>query len=135
MLIGRIIRTDIVPPASRRYRSDRRPMNHHNPPLEPRMSRPATIPEEQWALRCELAALYRMVAHFRMTDLIDTHISARVPGTEAHFLINRYGVLFDEMRASDLVKVDLDGNVVDSRAADAASAALLRVNQAGFTIH
>ncbi|MDB5846652.1 MAG: Ribulose-5-phosphate 4-epimerase/Fuculose-phosphate aldolase [Rhodoferax sp.] len=89
----------------------------------------------EWATRCELAALYRMVAHFRMTDLIDTHISARVPGTEAHFLINRYGVLFDEMRASDLVKVDLDGNVVDSRAADAASAALLRVNQAGFTIH
>lgn len=87
---------------------------------------------EEWATRCELAALYRLVAHFRMTDLIDTHISARVPGPEAHFLINRYGLLFEEMRASDLVKVDLDGRIVDARAG---SDARLRVNRAGFTIH
>jgi ribulose-5-phosphate 4-epimerase/fuculose-1-phosphate aldolase len=83
----------------------------------------------EWQLRCQLAALYRVVAHFRMTDLIDTHISARVPGARSHFLINRYGVLFHEMRASDLVKIDLEGRVVDAREADAA------VNQAGFTIH
>ncbi|MFT3719871.1 class II aldolase/adducin family protein [Pseudorhodoferax sp.] len=86
----------------------------------------------EWATRCDLAALYRVVAHFRMTDLIDTHITARVPGPEAHFLINRYGLLFGEMRASDLVKIDLDGQVVDDRVG---SEAPLGFNQAGFTIH
>ena len=65
-------------------------------------------------LREELAACYRLIAHFRMTDLIDTHITARVPGPEHHFLINRYGVLFHEMRASDLVKIDRDGRVVEA---------------------
>ncbi|MGE8670477.1 MAG: class II aldolase/adducin family protein [Achromobacter mucicolens] len=82
------------------------------------------------SVRDELAALYRLVAHFRMTDLIDTHISARVPGTKAHFLINRYGVLFHEMRPQDLVKIDLDGNPVDPGDADSQL-----VNAAGFTIH
>lgn len=81
-------------------------------------------------VREELAALYRLVAHFRMTDLIDTHISARVPGTKDHFLINRYGVLFHEMRPQDLVKIDLDGNPVDPGDADSQL-----VNAAGFTIH
>ncbi|MFJ3465651.1 class II aldolase/adducin family protein [Achromobacter spanius] len=81
-------------------------------------------------VRDELAALYRLVAHFRMTDLIDTHISARVPGTKNHFLINRYGVLFHEMRPQDLVKIDLDGNPVDPGDADSQL-----VNAAGFTIH
>lgn len=81
-------------------------------------------------VRDELAALYRLVAHFRMTDLIDTHISARVPGTKDHFLINRYGVLFHEMRPQDLVKIDLDGNPVDPGDADSQ-----HVNAAGFTIH
>jgi ribulose-5-phosphate 4-epimerase/fuculose-1-phosphate aldolase len=94
---------------------------------------PSGINVEEWATRCELAALYRLVAHFRMTDLIDTHISARVPGAAEHFLINRYGLLFEEMRASDLVKVDLDGNVVDERARP--GDARFRVNRAGFTIH
>ncbi|WP_219211146.1 class II aldolase/adducin family protein [Variovorax boronicumulans] len=79
--------------------------------------------------RRDLAALYRLVAHFRMTDLIDTHISARIPGTPDHFLINRYGVLFHEMGPDDLVKIDTAGKVVD--AADAGQ----RVNAAGFTIH
>lgn len=65
------------------------------------------ISEAEWKTRCDLAALYRLIAHFRMTDLIDTHISARVPGEDGHFLINRYGVLFHEMRASDLVKIRL----------------------------
>lgn len=88
---------------------------------------------DEWATRCDLAALYRLVAHFRMTDLIDTHITARVPGPEHHFLINRYGVLFDEMRASDLVKIDRDGRVVEAEAGS--DPARYRVNAAGFTIH
>lgn len=90
---------------------------------------------DEWTVRCELAALYRLVAHFRMTDLIDTHITARVPGPEHHFLINRYGVLFHEMRASDLVKIDGSGRVIEAEAGDAAHDARYRVNAAGFTIH
>lgn len=81
-------------------------------------------------MREELAALYRLIAHFRMTDLIDTHISARVPGNKDHFLINRYGVLFHEMRPEDLVKIDLDGVPVDPGDEEQQ-----RVNSAGFTIH
>ncbi|MBN7130533.1 class II aldolase/adducin family protein [Burkholderia multivorans] len=87
----------------------------------------------EWKIRCDLAALYRLVAHFRMTDMIDTHITARLPGVQPSFLINRYGVLFDEMRASDLIEIDLDGNVIDKRAA--ADPAYFAVNAAGFTIH
>ena len=88
----------------------------------------AGISEAEWAIRCELAALYRLVAHHRMTDLIYTHISARLPGPEHHFLINQYGVMFHEMRASDLVKIDLNGAIVgDDRSR--------RVNEAGFVIH
>ena len=77
------------------------------------MSKPHNISDAEWQARCELAALYRMVAHFRMTDLIDTHITLRIPGPEHHFLINRYGVIFDRMRASDLVRIDQHGHVVD----------------------
>src|SRR5277367_6509871 len=84
---------------------------------------------EEWQLRCDLAALYRLVAHHRWTDFIYTHLSARLPGPDHHFLINRYGVLFENMRASDLVKIDLDGNVVED------SPQSKRVNAAGFTIH
>ena len=69
------------------------------------------VSEEEWRIRCDLAALYRLVAHFRMTDFIYTHISARLPGPDHHFLINKYGVLFHEMRASDLVKIDLEGKL------------------------
>ncbi|MCU1726802.1 class II aldolase/adducin family protein [Pseudomonas sp. 7P_10.2_Bac1] len=87
------------------------------------------ISDDEWKTRCDLAALYRLVAHFRMTDLIDTHISARVPGEEGHFLINRYGVLFHEMRASDLVKIDYEGNTVDAQHGPDS------VNRAGFNIH
>lgn len=88
------------------------------------------IGDEEWRLRCDLAALYRLVAHFRMTDLIYTHISARIPGPEHHFLINQYGLLFDEMRASDLVRIDMEGNIVDQPDKDRKI-----VNPAGFTIH
>ncbi|GAB5095505.1 class II aldolase/adducin family protein [Caballeronia sp. HLA56] len=89
--------------------------------------------KEEWALRCDLAALYRVIAHFRWTDMIFTHISARVPGPEHHFLINKYGVLFDEMRASDLVLIDSEGRAVDPAAQDYPERFL--VNPAGFTIH
>lgn len=96
--------------------------------------RPSDIPEDEWRVRCDLAALYRLVAHFRMTDLIDTHISARVPGSESYFLLNRYGVLFEDMRASDLVKVDDQGNLVDGRTVDE-HGWQADVNKAGFVIH
>ncbi|MBS0561911.1 MAG: class II aldolase/adducin family protein [Proteobacteria bacterium] len=89
----------------------------------------AGVSEEEWRIRCDLAALYRLIAHYRMTDFIYTHLSARIPGPDHHFLINKYGVLFEHMRASDLVKVDLDGNVVED------SPQSKRVNAAGFTIH
>lgn len=95
------------------------------------MENPLNVSQEEWQTRCELAALYRLVAHFRMTDIIDTHISARVPGHQDQFLINRYGVMFHEMRASDLVKIDPQGDVVETDR----DAAQLRVNKAGFTIH
>jgi ribulose-5-phosphate 4-epimerase/fuculose-1-phosphate aldolase len=91
---------------------------------------PAGISAEEWAIRCDLAALYRLVAHFKMTDFIYTHISARLPGPEHHFLINQYGVMFHEMRASDLVKIDLDGNIIETNGTSSS-----RVNAAGFTIH
>ena len=87
---------------------------------------PRESPQE-WSLRVDLAAAYRLVAHFGWDDLIFTHISARVPGPEHHFLINPYGQLFSEITASSLVKIDLDGNKVEPSAYD--------VNPAGFTIH
>ncbi|NCE89185.1 class II aldolase/adducin family protein [Pseudomonas sp. L13] len=85
--------------------------------------------DPEWDARCELAALYRLMAHFRMTDLIDTHISLRVPGSADHFLINKYGVLFEHMRASDLVVIDYDGVPVTPGINPA------DINQAGFIIH
>lgn len=87
------------------------------------------VSAEEWEVRCELAALYRLLAQFRMTDIIYTHISARVPGGHDVFLINRYGVLFHEMRASDLVRIDLEGNIIEDGLGAGA------VNTAGFTIH
>src|SRR3712207_6607538 len=72
------------------------------------LGRPQWCSEAEWKVRCDLAALYRLMAHHRWTDLIFTPISARIPGPEHHFLINRYGVLFHEMRASDLVKIDCE---------------------------
>ncbi|MGA5702279.1 class II aldolase/adducin family protein [Peterkaempfera bronchialis] len=82
---------------------------------------------EELRLRRELAAVYRLVAHFRMTDLIFTHISVRLPGPDHHFLINPYGLLFEEITASNLVKIDLAGNAVEETP--------YRVNPAGFVIH
>lgn len=85
------------------------------------------VSQEEWELRQNLAACYNLVAHFGWDDLIFTHISARVPGPETHFLINPYGMMFDEVSASSLVKVNLNGNkVMDSE---------FDINPAGFTIH
>ena len=83
----------------------------------------------EWLARCELAALYRLIAHFKMTDMIDTHISLQVPGEPDHFLINTYGVLVEHMPASDLVKIDFDGEIVEDFEMDKP------VNTAGFVIH
>ena len=80
----------------------------------------------EWQVRTDLAALYRLVALFGWDDLIFTHITAKVPGTE-HFLINPYGMMFDEITASSLVKIDLNGNKVMASEYD--------INPAGFTIH
>ena len=70
------------------------------------------VSEEEWAVRVDLAALYRLVTHFGWDDLIFTHHSARVPGPEDHFLINPFGLMFDEITASSLLKIDVDGKVV-----------------------
>ncbi|MBF2046288.1 MAG: class II aldolase/adducin family protein [Leptolyngbya sp. IPPAS B-1204] len=83
-------------------------------------------PDEQ-SLRIQLAAAYRLIDKFGMSDLVDTHISVRLPGTEDHFLLNPYGLLFHEITASSLVKIDLQGNRVDPGNQS--------VNPAGFVIH
>ncbi len=84
------------------------------------------VSAEEWQVRVDLAAAYRLVALHGWDDLIFTHLSARVPGTD-HFLINPYGLLFEEITASSLVKVDVEGNVVMESP--------FAVNPAGFTIH
>ncbi len=85
------------------------------------------VSDTEWQLRVELAACYRLVAHYGWDDLIFTHISARLPGPEHHFLINPYGMTFDEITASSLIKIDLHARkVLDSP---------YEVNPAGFTIH
>lgn len=86
-----------------------------------------SVGQQEWKLRQDLAACYNLVAHYGWDDLIFTHISARVPGPEHHFLINPYGLMFEEITASSLVKVDLNGDkVIDSE---------YEINPAGFTIH
>lgn len=90
-------------------------------------SRQSQVSAEEWQLRVDLAAAYRLVALFGWDDLIFTHLSARLPGAEHHFLINPYGMMFEEITASSLVKVDQDGNKLDPSDFD--------INPAGFTIH
>ena len=88
---------------------------------------PADIPPQEWALRIELAGLYRVVQRLGWCDLIFNHITARVPGPERHFLINPFGLRYDEVTASNLVLIDLDGRPVrPSR---------WPVNAAGFVVH
>jgi len=85
------------------------------------------VSAEEWNARVDCAALYRLVALYGWDDMIFTHISMRLPGPEHHFLINPYGFFFDEITASSLVKVDLEGNIVDPTPHF--------INPAGFTIH
>jgi ribulose-5-phosphate 4-epimerase/fuculose-1-phosphate aldolase len=85
------------------------------------------VSAEEWQLRCDLAAAYRLVAAYGWSDLVFTHISARIPGPEHHFLINPYGLMFDEITASSLVRVDQDCNKL--------SDSPFPVNPAGFVIH
>ncbi len=85
------------------------------------------VPDEEWKIRVDLAAAYRLVAFYGWDDLIFTHLSARIPGPEHHFLLNPYNLMFDEVTASSLVKVDLHGNPVEPSP--------FITNPAGFTIH
>ncbi len=97
-------------------------------PAEARLKEvPSGMTDAEWNQRVNLAAAYRLVALYGWDDLVDTHISARVPGPEHHFLINPYGLMFDEITASSLVKVDLDGNQLTE--------SQYSINPAGFTIH
>lgn len=97
------------------------------------MGQPGHISDQEWAVREDLAAAYRLIARYGMTDLIFTHVTARVPGPDHHILINRYGQFFEEVTASSLVKCDLNGNVVDMGAADEGLQAT--VNPIGFGFH
>ncbi len=85
------------------------------------------VSPEEWAVRVDLAACYRLVAHYGWEDLVFTHLTARVPSTEDQFLINPYGMFFDEITASSLVKIDVHGNTIQDSP--------YPVNPAGFVIH
>lgn len=85
------------------------------------------VSAEEWAIRLDLAAAYRIVAHYGWDDLIFTHLSARIPGPEHHFLLNPYNLMFEEVTASSLVKVDANGNPLEPTP--------FITNPAGFTIH
>ena len=86
-----------------------------------------SVTPEEWAIRTDLAAAYRLVAHYGWDDLIFTHLSARIPGPEHHFLINPYNLMFEEITASSLLKIDVDGRPVMETP--------YMTNPAGFTIH
>ncbi|MBW4934053.1 class II aldolase/adducin family protein [Marinobacter sp. F4206] len=90
-------------------------------------SKKGGVSAEEWQLRVDLAAAYRLIALYGWDDLIFTHISARIPGDEHHFLINPYGMMFEEITASSLVRVDQEGNKITPDDFD--------INPAGFTIH
>jgi ribulose-5-phosphate 4-epimerase/fuculose-1-phosphate aldolase len=85
------------------------------------------VSDEEWEVRCDLAAAYLLAAQFGWDDLIFTHFTARVPGSE-YMLINPYGLMFDEITASNLIKIDMDSNVIEDITG-------LGFNQAGFVIH
>src|SRR5258706_14539759 len=93
---------------------------------EPASAR-SDVSEEEWEARVDLAAAYRLVAHYGWDDLIFTHLSARVPGPEHHFLINPYGMMFEEITASSLVKINLACEIVMHSPHF--------INPAGLTIH
>lgn len=89
--------------------------------------RPSHISDAEWQVRVDLAAFYRLVHHYGMSMLVFNHITARVPGPQHHILINEYGLAYDEITPSNLVKIDLDGKVVDEGEHE--------VNLAGYIIH
>ncbi|HJQ16589.1 MAG TPA: class II aldolase/adducin family protein [Allosphingosinicella sp.] len=93
----------------------------------PAGKRSAAIPDVEWAHRVDLAAFYRIVAHMRWDEIIFSHITLRLPGPERHFLINPFGMLYEEITASSLVKIDIEGNVIDDTP--------WPINKAGFVIH
>ena len=86
------------------------------------------VSKEEWEVRVNLAACYRLMAEYDMVEMVANHISARVPGSENEFLINPYGMLYEEMTASSMIKIDIDGNVLFN-------ATEYGVNQAGYVIH
>jgi ribulose-5-phosphate 4-epimerase/fuculose-1-phosphate aldolase len=87
---------------------------------------PTRVSAQEWQTRCDLAAWYRLVDLFGWSDLVNTRITARVPGQHDHFLINPYGLLFDEVTASSLVKIDAEGNKVEPSESE--------VNSGGFAM-
>ncbi|HEX6635550.1 MAG TPA: class II aldolase/adducin family protein [Usitatibacter sp.] len=90
------------------------------------------VSPEEWQARVDLAACYRLVAHYGMADMMANHVSARVPGEEGAFLINAYGMMYEEITASSLIKIDIDGNILarpDFGALD------YGINKAGYVIH
>ena len=93
----------------------------------PQIDLKGRVSEQEWQTRVELAACYRLFVMHGWDDLIHTHISARIPGTE-HLLINAFGLAFEEVTASNLVKIDIEGNIVDADCP-------FQINPAGFTIH
>ena len=90
------------------------------------------VSAEEWQLRVDLAACYRLVAHYEMADMMANHISARVPGEDGAFLINAYGMLYEEITASCLIKVDLAGTIVSKPDFGALD---YGINKAGYVIH
>jgi ribulose-5-phosphate 4-epimerase/fuculose-1-phosphate aldolase len=98
--------------------------NSH-PPVIP--SKKEEVSAEEWQLRIDLAAAYRLIALYGWDDLIFTHVSARIPGEDHHFLINPYGLMFEEITASSLVRIDQEGEKINPDDFD--------INPAGFTIH
>ena len=102
-------------------------MNARTPlPLAEIASLAGRVSADEWQARLDLAAAYRLVSLFKWEDLIYTHVSARIPGTD-HYLINPYGLMFDEITASSLVKIDIDGNILQETP--------YSINPAGFVIH
>ena len=90
-------------------------------------SKRAQVSDEEWQARLDLAACYRLVAHFGWTHLINNHITVRVPGTTDQFLINPYGLLYEQITASSLIKIDVEGQQLEETPYE--------VNRAGFVIH
>lgn len=94
---------------------------------KPRSRRGRKCSAAEWQMRIELAACYRLIHHFRLTDLIYNHITARVPDVDHHYLINPYGLMYDEITASNLIKIDLAGNILEETEYE--------INPAGYVIH